>query len=200
MVGFRAGLSTQDALKLIKHQVIDNETRDVRAILCLDLEKAFDNIHHSFILEAISKLGLGKAFYDYVWSFLTDRKAVMKIADIETAAIELEARGTPQGAVISPMLFNIAMIGLSKKLSSIEGLKHSIYADDITIWCTGGSEGQIESALQEAIDTVEEYLSPSGLTCFSSKSELLLYRTARRGPKPRGWKSLNQIDIHLHTN
>nr|XP_037284169.1 uncharacterized protein LOC119176932 [Rhipicephalus microplus] len=40
------------------------------------------------------------------------RKAVMKIADIETTANELEARGTSQGAVISSILFNIAMVGL----------------------------------------------------------------------------------------
>lgn len=50
MIGFRAGLSTQDAMMLIKHQVIDGYSRDTKALLGLDLEKAFDNNKHEFIL------------------------------------------------------------------------------------------------------------------------------------------------------
>nr|XP_050028438.1 uncharacterized protein LOC126524126 [Dermacentor andersoni]XP_054923183.1 uncharacterized protein LOC129383022 [Dermacentor andersoni] len=41
MIGFRAGISTQDAMNLIKHQIIDLSTGDTRAIAGLDLQKAF---------------------------------------------------------------------------------------------------------------------------------------------------------------
>lgn len=64
MVGFRAGLSTQDAMKLIKHEILDGYSRDTKAILGLDLEKAFDNVKHEFILATIESLGLGRRFYD----------------------------------------------------------------------------------------------------------------------------------------
>lgn len=43
------------------------------------------------------------------------------------------------------------------------------------------------------------YLESTGLRCSPSKSELLLYRSVRRGPKPRGWKPLSEIDIKLNT-
>ncbi|KAM7312054.1 hypothetical protein ISCGN_008959 [Ixodes scapularis] len=66
MIGFRPSLSTQDAMKLLKHQIFNRKTRDVRAILGLDLEKAFDSITHAHILDSISELGLGDMFHKFV--------------------------------------------------------------------------------------------------------------------------------------
>lgn len=85
------------------------------------------------------------------------------MGDTVSEEVELRTPGTQQGSVISPPLFNLAMIGLSRMLSQVKGISHTIYADDIAIWCTGGSDGQVQSALQEAIDVTEGYLRPSGL-------------------------------------
>ncbi|XP_070392589.1 uncharacterized protein [Dermacentor albipictus] len=79
MTGFRAGLSTQDAMRRIKDQAIDRNTRDMGATLDLDLEKAFDNILHSFVLGTISSLGLSKHFHDFKRSFLPDKKAILQV-------------------------------------------------------------------------------------------------------------------------
>lgn len=38
----------------------------------------------------------------------------------------------------------------------ISGLKHTFYADDITLWVTRGSDAQLEETLQQAVDIVEE--------------------------------------------
>lgn len=143
MIGFRPSLSTQDAMKLIKYEIIDRNTRDVRTILGLDLEKAFDNVSHAHILDSISDLGLGQSFHAFVDSFLRHRKATLKIGHLKSEPIELGSRGTPQGSVVSPLLFNIAMCKLSQKLSQVEGINHTLYADDITIWCVGGCEGRV---------------------------------------------------------
>ena len=91
------------------------------------------------------------------------------------------------------------MCGLAAELSCQEGIKFAIYADDITIWSVGGSEGCVESSLQAAVDCVEAYIKEMGLKLSPSKSELLLYRPTRRGPKPKNWKPLADIDISLHT-
>nr|XP_050037954.1 uncharacterized protein LOC126534754 [Dermacentor andersoni] len=120
MIGFRAGLSTRVAKKLIKHQIIDRITGDTRGILGPDLHNAFDNISHEFILQCIAGLGLGKKAYDFVRSFLSQRTAKLKIEGYLSQEIPLGSRVTPQGSVISPTLFNIALIGLSKELAKIQ--------------------------------------------------------------------------------
>lgn len=59
----------------------------------------------------------------------------------------------------------MTMICLPARLEKIVGLQNSIYADDNTLWVTGGSDGYIEEVLQEATRVVEEYVAPRGLAC-----------------------------------
>ncbi|XP_075526241.1 uncharacterized protein LOC142557935 [Dermacentor variabilis] len=59
MLGFRAHLSTQDAMLQIKHQILDNKTRGTRVILGLDLKKTFDNAAHAARLCSIGAFKLG---------------------------------------------------------------------------------------------------------------------------------------------
>lgn len=186
IIGFRPQLSTQDAMIQLKHQVLDGKTRGTKAILGLDLESAFDRIAHSAILHQVSRRNLGLRTYNYVKDFLTDRRAVLMAGDLQLEEQTLGSTGTPQGSVISPMLFNLVMIGLAEKLQELEDVRHTIYADDITIWVHEGSDGHIETALQLAVDTIEEHLMGTGLRCSPTKSELLLYRPTQRGRPPGG--------------
>lgn len=83
--------------------------------------------------------------------------------------------GTPQGSVISPFLFNIVTIEVAKRLEALSpGVRHCLYADDVTIWVTGGSDGEIEAYLQEAVGAVETALSSTGLRFSPQKSQLLI--------------------------
>lgn len=66
MLGFRRNLSTQDMMLQIKHQVIDRPTRSTKAILGLDLKKAFDNVTQATIVAKMQELCLGKQTYNYV--------------------------------------------------------------------------------------------------------------------------------------
>lgn len=55
----------------------------------------------------------------------------------------------------------------------VDGVRHAIYADDITLWATTGSVGQIEETLQAAATLVHTYADECGLKCAPAKSELL---------------------------
>lgn len=184
MVGFRPAMSTQDALWLLKQDVLDNNTRDTQAILALDLEKAFDRVRHDHILETISEVGLGNKFHAYVTSFLSDRQALLTAGELHGGPYKIGPKGTPQGAVLSPFLFNLAMIRLARVLDRQPGIRYTMYADDITIWCTGGRDADIEDALQGCLLEVERALEGTGLQCSPAKSELLLYTKQRRREPP----------------
>lgn len=95
------------------------------------------------------------------------------------------------------MLFNLIMISLANKLE-VENITRTIYADDITIWSVCGNDGQIETALQEAINTVEEHLADTRLRC---SPKLLLYRPTLKGRPLKGCAREREYDqIKLGTN
>lgn len=89
--------------------------------------------------------------------------------------MELGDRGTPQGSVLSPLLFNLALLPLPSLLQKIDGVSHALYADDITVWTNrAGSDAWMEGVLQRAADTVHGYAKSCGLSCAPQKSELLI--------------------------
>ncbi|KAH8029672.1 hypothetical protein HPB51_002251 [Rhipicephalus microplus] len=62
-----------------------------------------------------------------------------------------------------------------KRLEALSpGIQHCLYADDVTIWVTGGSDGEIESNLQNVVCAVEAALLGTGLRCSPQKSQLLI--------------------------
>ncbi|KAM7304204.1 hypothetical protein ISCGN_014104 [Ixodes scapularis] len=134
MIGFRPHLCTQDIMLQIKHDVVDSRSKDAKVILGLDLTKAFDNVKHESVLTGLSNLNVGTKTFNYVRNFLSGRTACVKFQSIESSILELGSRGTPQGSVLSPLLFNVAMCALPGQLERIEGLQFSLYADDITLW------------------------------------------------------------------
>ncbi|KAH7973750.1 hypothetical protein HPB49_004828 [Dermacentor silvarum] len=127
---------------------------------------------------AILALDLKGATYSYIRDFLSDRKAILKVGDQATDPFLLGGRGTPQGAVLSPLLFNIALIGLPPLLDNIPGIRHGLYADDITIWSSTGSIGAMESHLQEAADVVSDYAKPCGLSCAPQNEKRVCFTSA----------------------
>lgn len=182
MLGFRANLSTQDVMIQLKTDVIDpGYGTGTKAILGLDLNKAFDNVAHEAILRNLSDIGPGGRTFRYIRSFLEGRTAEIVVGEVKSDSFTLGARGTPQGSVLSPFLFNLALIKIPPKLEEISGLKHTFYADDITLWVTRGSDGQLEDTLQRAVDIVEKLAGEAGLTCSQPKSELFVVRDKPRG-------------------
>lgn len=123
MFGFRAHLSTQDVLLQLKREVTDpphGEHGD-RAILTLDLKGAFDNVKHSKILSNLNSTNCGHKTFRCIQDFLLGRKACIKIDDTNYGPVQIGTRGTPQGMVLSPLLFNVAMMKLPETQNGRRG-------------------------------------------------------------------------------
>lgn len=182
MFGFRPNLSTQDVMLQLQHHIIDPAFAPVhttKAILGLDLTRAFNTVSHSAILTGITNSHLGERTYNYICSFLSDRTFTLHLGPIKTPPINLGSSGTLQGSVLSPFLFNIAMKDLPPLLSTLPDLHHSLYADDITLWISKGADGHIQDTLQTATQIIEAYTSIRELSYSPQKSELFLFRPNR---------------------
>nr|XP_050045691.1 uncharacterized protein LOC126542598 [Dermacentor andersoni] len=142
MVGFRPHLSTQDVMLQLYHEIINDPTSGNRAILGLDLEKAFHNVADAAILSRINKLNMGERIYNYIRDFLSRRTVTLAVGSIFDEHA-LASAGTPQGSVISTLPFNLVMLGLPAYLDEIDSLHQALYADDITL--SVGRQGQSRS-------------------------------------------------------
>ncbi|KAG0432999.1 hypothetical protein HPB47_020326 [Ixodes persulcatus] len=185
MYGFRPHLSTQDILLQLKEEVLDSlNNHSKRSILTLDIKGAFDNISHQAILQGVASTNCGERTYKYFASFLTNHTDTVGIGHLRSDKFTTLPKGTPQGSVVSPLLFNIAMKDLPPLLQAIPNLHHAIYADDLTLWVSTGSPGDQQDALQAAIQVTQQYLQPRGLECEPEKSALLTLSPLTTNPSP----------------
>ncbi|XP_070389165.1 uncharacterized protein [Dermacentor albipictus] len=110
MVGFRSRLSMQDVMLQLKNQILDDKTRNTRAVLGLDLEKAFDSVAHESILIQVSNLNLWERAYNYVRDFLNDYKATLTVGDLES---EERTQGSAEKNKINTLIrktYTIALV------------------------------------------------------------------------------------------
>lgn len=73
--------------------------------------------------------------------------ATLRLGPLVTPPYSTLAKGTPQGSVISLLLFNIAILPLSRQLAAIPNILYAFYADGITLWTTTGSCGEQQGLL-----------------------------------------------------
>lgn len=152
--GFRPGRSCQDALRevdrLIKegfHYVVD-----------ADLKSYFDSIPHDRLMACVEASVSDGRVLELVRSFL--KQDIMK-----GLARWSPVTGTPQGAVISPLLANLYLHPLDLRMEA-KGWKMVRYADDFVILCR--TEAEARAALCEVRDWVEA----NGLSLHPEKTRL----------------------------
>ncbi|XP_077498755.1 uncharacterized protein LOC144109851 [Amblyomma americanum] len=174
---------------------VDTLTKDNKAILGLDLRSAFDKVKRSAILAHVSRLNMGAGTYNYIKNFLAGRTTELCACDLRLRPKKLGSVGMLPSSVILFLLFNLVMIGVAKRLSQVERVRHTIYADT-TLCALGGSDGHIDNTLQDAGDAIEDQLNVSGLLCSRGKSELLVLppKCVRRNKsKPRDYKAVKIV-------
>lgn len=113
----------------------------------LDLTKAFDMVWHRGLLHKIKGLGLQGNVLEFTKDFLTERTIRVRIGSSLSSLYNLD-NGTPQGSVISPLLFLLMINDIDDPLN---GERLSLFADDSAFPKSGQS-------LVELTKNVQNYL------------------------------------------
>ncbi len=158
--GFRPGRSTKDALRQVWRLLQGGYTHVVDA----DLRSYYDTIPHERLLLRIQEKVSDGRVVDLVKAFL--EQAVME--NLESWTPEM---GTPQGAVLSPLLSNIYLDPLDHEMAR-QGYEMVRYADDFVILCR--SQEEAERALLE----VKTWTASAGLQLHPEKTRVVDTRQA----------------------
>jgi RNA-directed DNA polymerase len=153
--GFRPGKSTKDALRRVSVLLEAGYTEVVDA----DLRSYYDTIPRQGLLARVEAKVSDSRVLDLVRTFL-DQKVM---AGMEHWAPE---EGTPQGAVISPLLSNIYLDPLDHLMAD-EGYEMVRYADDFVILCRSREEAE------RALSKVKSWTAAAGLQLHPDKTRIV---------------------------
>lgn len=120
-----------DAIAMATHTALthlDNGNTYVR-MLFIDYSSAFNTIIPSKLIPKLLDLGLETSNSGWIFDFLTGRPQVVRIGSHTSSSLILNT-GTPQGCVLSPLLYSLFMHDCTAKHSSNIILK---FADDTAI-------------------------------------------------------------------
>ena len=153
--GFRPGRGCKDALRRVDALLKQEYTWVVDA----DLKSYFDTIPHEQLLARVGEKISDSRVLTLVESYLNQ--------DImETTRNWAPETGTPQGAVISPLLSNIYLDPLDQLMAQ-QGFEMTRYADDFIVQCRSEREAQL------VLELIQEWVDGAGLTLHPEKTRLV---------------------------
>ena len=153
--GFRPGRGCKEALRRVDHLL----KTGYHWVVDADLKSYFDTIPTQPLLERVEeKIADGRV--------LTLVKAFLQQGIMEGMKTWTPTGGTPQGAVVSPLLSNIYLNPLDHRMAE-QGFEMVRYADDFVILCRSEAEAR------EALGRVKEWTEQAGLTLHPAKTRIV---------------------------
>ncbi len=153
--GFRPRRGCKDALR----RVVELLRAGNNYIVDADLKSSFDTIPQLNLLEEVKRKIADGRVLAVIEQYLTN--SVMDGLEQWTPAA-----GTPQGAVLSPLLSNIYLDPLDHLMWQ-EGYEMVRYADDFIILCRS------EVDAQRALERVQQWTAQAGLTLHPEKTHIV---------------------------
>lgn len=174
--GFRSGHSTNhQVLRLVKNIRENHNLKLSSGIILLDIEKAFDSVWHEGLLYKLHKINLPTYLTKIVMSYLTNRSFKVKINDSFSKLFSIPA-GVPQGAVLSPTLYNIFMYDLPHPREC----SLYMYADDSAIMAQSLNPNIILRNLESGIKDLKQYFDKWKIKLNIQKSQAAFFTRRRK--------------------
>ncbi len=169
--GFRPGYSQGDAKWMVTRQIQGGP----KFFLDADIKGCFDNISHEYLLNKLSTMRMVER---QIKSWL--EAGILDTSGNSEGRIEENTVGTPQGGTLSPLLANIALDGMEKRL--YEELRNKVriirFADDFVVF-----SDKLENVLASK-KILAQYLKPIGLEFSKEKTRIGHTMTPYEGQKP----------------
>jgi RNA-directed DNA polymerase len=153
--GFRPRRGCKDALKRVLHKLEAGYYWVVDA----DIESYFDRIEHKRLMKLVGQEVADGRVLKLIAGFLQQEV-------LEDLQVWQPERGSPQGAVISPLLANIYLNPLDQRMREA-GFEMVRYADDLVVLCRQPEEAE------RALELLERWMEAVGLRLHPEKTKII---------------------------
>lgn len=170
---------------LLASELVKNYHKDTvtpRALMKIDISKAFDSVQWSFVLRSLEALGILEKFIRWIKLCISTPSFSVQVNG-DLAGYFRSSRGLRQGCSLSPYLFVLCMNVLSMKIdqAAVEkrfkfhprcksiSLTHLCFADDPMVFVEGSHE-----SIQGTLSVFDSFAEWSGLNISIDKSTIYL--------------------------
>lgn len=176
--GFRKGHNTMDALSVFVTEVYKSFS-DNQFLLAanVDLTNAYNNVSIPILLIKMASMGIPSRIIKHTYNLFYSRSITVRnngnLTDVRRTYI-----GLPQGAVLSPLLFNIYTADVNAILG--EDTKVSQFADDIVLYTQDINLEAAINNLSSSMNKFSEWCFNLGMSLSESKSSVTVFTRRRK--------------------
>ena len=189
--GFRKKHSTEHALLSIVENVRNNmRNKTFSCGTFIDLEKAFDTVNHTILLDKLSYYGInGNALY-WLRDYLSNRSQCVMLN--ESSQFLPITCGVPQGSILGPLLFTIYINDMHKAV-----LNAIVYhfADDTNLLYSSKNIKTLRKSMNEDLRCIYTWLCANRLSINTDKTEFILFKPSKCKIEERFTLKLNGFTI-----
>ena len=170
---YTRGLSTESALSEVLDYVESSFYRREKVIaVSLDCTGAFDCVGFDAASEALITKGVPVRMSSWYTNLLKGRKVTASLQGVTQTITPV--RGSPQGGILSPLVWNLVMDSLLKEFQSgpVKGVG---YADDIIIMASGIDMRISADNTQLALNKIIGWGKAKGLAFNPAKTQAIIF-------------------------
>lgn len=197
--GFRKYRSTIDHLVTLENEIARAyQQKEYVITIFFDIKRAFDLTWRHKIIKQLLKFGFNGNIVYFIQNFLSNRLICTKIAN-QLSNYEPQYNGLPQGSILSPILFNIAINDLTEKIQY--PIKYYLYADDLCTSLTIKDLSVGQKILQQMLNNLEIWSDNNGLQFSTEKTKVMIFHQQRKFNPNLKLKLFNQnlLRTNQHT-
>lgn len=174
--GFQKGSGTLSATSYLVTKLqnaLDDPKRKIASGIFIDLQKAFDSIPHTILLEKLFKYGIRGVTLNIFESYLKNRKQFTALNNAKSDALNV-TYGTPQGSNLGPLLFLLYIndiFDLPLKGSII------LFADDAVIYYSGYNINEMYANMQHDLNILFDWLYDNVLSINIKKTKYMVFHS-----------------------
>jgi len=178
LYSYREGISTEDAIHSLVHKIEKAlENKEVAVLLFLDIDAAFSNASIEGMIKNMEKQGIEPEIVRWTEYMLRNRLATATL-NLKTV-IKIILEGTPQGGILSVLLWNLVMNDLLKRFPKVHPSITKAFADDVAGLAVGKVESIVIDIIQQDVRIYEEWAHDNKLS-FSQGKTKAMFITKRR--------------------
>ncbi|XP_018315708.1 RNA-directed DNA polymerase from mobile element jockey-like [Mycetomoellerius zeteki] len=175
--GFRKFRFCQDNLTALAASIhLGFLNKQATVAVFVDIKSAFDNVLPQILLQDLRDLDFPPLLLSFI-SNLISHRTVQFISQGTISEPRTSFKGTPQGSVLSPTLFNLYLRGVNDALHPDTELLQ--FADDIVIFSSSKDTRSTLQSVELSLQGLEVFLQECGLEISRPKTRLMIFSNKR---------------------